>query len=57
VCGNLLGKLRRLGNAVLENDDGHDLLALDFIGLADDGCLGDLGVRNGGGIRRRRRCE
>ncbi len=50
VGGDLFRKLWRLGNAIPENDEGHDLLALDFIGLADYGCLGDLGVRNGGGL-------
>jgi len=50
VSGDLLCEFGRLGDAISENDEGHDLLALDFIGLADDGCLCDLGVRNGCGL-------
>ena len=48
--GDLFRELGRFSNAISEYDEGHDLLALDLIRLADDGCLSDLGVRNGGGL-------
>ena len=50
VGGDLFRELGRLSNAIPEYDECDDLLALDLIGLADNGCLCDLGVRNGGGL-------
>ena len=50
VGGDLFRELGRLSNAIPEYDECDDLLALDLIRLADNGCLCDLGVRNGGGL-------
>ena len=50
VLGQLLVETRSGFNSGLENDEGHDYLILDLIGLADDCSLGDLGMRYQGAI-------
>ena len=45
MLNQLLLQILALHVSCSEDDESHDDLALDFVGLADDGCLGYLGMR------------